>query len=198
MKKINLPKIPILTDTVPNELYDSLLRESYEVFNKENLSFSTELAGHIKKEYYLKENIRVIKNYIHSLSKKLASTMDKIDMGYHGNDFLLKELWVNFQKKHEFNPLHVHGGIFSFVIFIKIPYDLHDEEKLFNAQSLHVSKLEFYYTNILGRIVNFDLNINKSDEKTILFFPSKLNHIVYPFFTNDDYRITISGNVYGK
>ena len=141
MKKINLPNIPILTDTVPNELYDSLLRESYEVFNKENLSFSNELAGHIKKEYYLKENIRVIKNYIHSLSIKLASTMDKLDMGYHGNDFLLEELWVNFQKKHEFNPLHVHGGIFSFVIFIKIPYDLHDEEKLFNAQSLHVSKL---------------------------------------------------------
>ena len=67
MKKINLPNIPILTDTVPNELYDSLLRESHEVFDKENLSFSTELAGHIKKEYFLKENIRVIKNYIHSL-----------------------------------------------------------------------------------------------------------------------------------
>jgi hypothetical protein len=81
---------------------------------------------------------------------------------------------------------------------MKIPYNLNEEEKLFSAQSLHVSKLEFYYTNVLGRIVNFDLNINKSDEKTILFFPSKLNHIVYPFFTKDDYRITISGNVYGK
>ena len=38
----------------------------------------------------------------------------------------------------------------------------------------------------------------KSDEKKIIMFPAGLNHVVYPFYTSDDYRITISGNVHGK
>ena len=29
-------------------------------------------------------------------------------------------------------------------------------------------------------------------------FPAGLNPVVYPFYTSDDYRITISGNVHGK
>ena len=29
----------------------------------------------------------------------------------------------------------------------------------------------------------------------MLFFPSKLNHVVYPFYTSNKNRISISGNV---
>ena len=29
----------------------------------------------------------------------------------------------------------------------------------------------------------------------MLFFPSKLNHVVYPFYKCDEERISISGNV---
>ena len=35
---------------------------------------------------------------------------------------VLKSVWVNFQKKYEFNPLHDHTGIISFVIWIDVPY----------------------------------------------------------------------------
>ena len=29
----------------------------------------------------------------------------------------LHSLWVNYQSKHEFNPVHIHDGLFSFVIW---------------------------------------------------------------------------------
>ena len=37
--------------------------------------------------------------------------------------YYLREMWVNYQKQHEFNPLHYHSGIYSFVVWMKIPTD---------------------------------------------------------------------------
>ena len=34
----------------------------------------------------------------------------------------LHNLWVNYQKKNQYNPIHVHSGVVSFVIFVDIPY----------------------------------------------------------------------------
>ena len=42
------------------------------------------------------------------------------------------------------------------------------------------------------------LFIDKTWEGTIVMFPSWLNHSVYPFYTSDDYRISISGNIVVK
>ena len=81
---------------------------------------------------------------------------------------------------------------------MKIPYELHEEEEIFNANSDHSSRLGFVYSNTLGKICYYNMNICKSDEKKIIMFPAGLNHVVYPFYTSDDYRITISGNVHGK
>ena len=54
----------------------------------------------------------------------------------------------------------------------------------------------FSYTNIFGEISNCDIAVDKKDEGRILFFPSKMVHQVFPFYTSDEYRITVSGNVY--
>ena len=39
------------------------------------------------------------------------------------------------------------------------------------------------------------LQVDKSYEGKIIIFPANLTHGVLPFYTSDDYRITISGNV---
>jgi len=194
-----LPSQPILIDIVPNELYDSLFRESKEVFNNTEELKNKDLAGHIKHEYALKNNVKVLQPYIKTLSSKLANQLSFEDKkGYKENNFVLKDLWVNFQKKHEFNPLHIHRGLFSFVIVMQIPFELNDEINMYKANGNVTSKLQFVFHNSLGRLCTYDMHICKSDQKKIFFFPASLNHIVYPFYTSDNYRITISGNVYGE
>ena len=37
MNLVQLPNIPIISDRVPNEIYDALIKESKEVFNKKLL-----------------------------------------------------------------------------------------------------------------------------------------------------------------
>ena len=54
----------------------------------------------------------------------------KSENGYVNLNFELDKLWVNFQKKHEFNPIHNHFGAFSFACWINIPYNLDDEMDL--------------------------------------------------------------------
>ena len=70
-----LPSQPILIDIVPNELYDSLFRESKEVFNNTEELKNKDLAGHIKHEYALKNNVKVLQPYIKTLSSKLADQL---------------------------------------------------------------------------------------------------------------------------
>ena len=46
------------------------------------------------------------------------------------NNLVLNDWWVNFQKKHEYNPTHGHGGLYSFVVWMKIPTDNKEQSKL--------------------------------------------------------------------
>ena len=112
---------------------------------------------------------------------------------YHMNTW-----WVNYQKKNEFNPVHNHGGIYSFVLWLKIPTTYFEQNKKLislksNAPS--ISNFEFLYTDTLGWIRNFPYEMNPDKEGMLLFFPAHLKHQVYPFYDCDETRISVSGNV---
>ena len=56
-------------------------------------------------------------------------------------------------------------------------------------------KLSFVFTNEAGEVVSYCVNVDKSFEGKMLMFVSKQHHMVYPFYTSDNYRITVSGNL---
>lgn len=112
-------------------------------------------------------------------------------------EVVLDTAWVNFQKKYEFNPIHHHDGIMSFALYIQIPYTI-EEELLFNPQ-IPVERNRagtFYFITVgtLGDIQITNIPTDKSYEGTFLMFPSRMKHCVHPFFSSDDYRISVSGN----
>ena len=82
--------------------------------------------------------------------------------------------------------------------FVKIPYDLEKEEKYFTKSFTNkpmTSKFAFQYINIDGDISTDCLDVDKSFEGKIILFPSKQVHTVFPFYTSNDYRVTVSGNI---
>ena len=165
---------------------------------KEHHEFNSNLAGNIEKEYKLKDDKNVLTPILSKLSNTYYENFD--DKKYVKN---LKwkidgNMWVNFQKKYEYNPLHNHTGILSFVLWVQIPYDLEEELSLPNCKKSNLPKnslFEFICTNYEGKIVSYPIQVDKTYEGTIIVFPSTLNHIVYPFYTSDEYRISISGNL---
>jgi hypothetical protein len=110
---------------------------------------------------------------------------------------VLDTFWVNFQKKYEFNPVHNHDGLYSFVIWINVPYNVEDENK--SSPGIYsnyntAGMFSMLYSDSIGGIKCHDIVIDKSKENNIIIFPSKFYHCVYPFFSSDDYRISVSGN----
>ena len=89
----------------------------------------------------------------------------------------------------------------AWIIFMSIPYDLKEEDKVYpllndKEETPSTSRLSFLRQSptILGGIDHIILNVDKSFEGKIIMFPSHLQHEVFPFYTSDDYRITVSGN----
>jgi hypothetical protein len=57
--------------------------------------------------------------------------------------YVLTSLWVNFMKKHEYNPPHDHADQLSFVIFLDVPKEIKEEAKAFKGQSGGPGSLSF-------------------------------------------------------
>lgn len=159
------------------------------VFVKKEGPANIMLAGNIEHEYSLPDKgFQIIKPILRSRLRK-ETGHGKWDM----------TAWINFQKKHEFNPLHNHSGDYSFVIWIKIPYNIKDELNLPWVKNSNIpcaSVFSLVYLNPLGEINGKPFYLDKQDAGKMVIFPSRMYHMVYPFYTSDDYRISIAGNLF--
>ena len=187
----------VLKGTLPMNTYDSVMSEVKEIQNYGSPNtWNNNLAGAIEREYLLKKSRSSLDPFLLEMSKEY---LKNFGMGVVEN-YNVGEVWVNLQKKNEYNPMHCHDGILSFVIWMKIPYKISDEVQMDNVKNskppYNASCFEFVYTNILGEIGGFQLPVEEGWEGRIVMFPSRLNHQVYPFQTSDGYRISISGNLY--
>jgi hypothetical protein len=157
--------------------------------------YNKELAGNLEKEYSTHKSQEILKPYLISLANEFHKHLEENE---HYPQWDIKDLWINFQKKYEHNPLHNHTGVLSFVLWVQIPYFVKDElshPNCINSNTPSNSLFEFVCTDFMGKIVQNRIEVDKSWEGTIIMFPSSLNHMVHPFYTSDEYRISISGNL---
>ena len=197
-----LPNWGILSGKMPASLFTSVKKEVKEIEKnfKKSQFFGDKLAGNIKREYLLKKNHKGIENFLIAMAKEYDTAfnyMRSVKVGNVDVPMMIDEAWVNFQDKYEFNPAHTHSGIYSFVGFIQIPYSTDDLKKSPGAKSNNpcAGGLSFMYSNMLGGSMDYTFQATKEDEGLFFFFPAKLQHLVYPFYSSNGYRITISANL---
>ena len=187
---------------LPDKVFKDL-RKACDKAKKKNQKVKKNLIGHINEEY----NINEVPVSFNDFLLRVALNTDvivqrtrKLAFASHNKPFYLDRLWVNYQKKYEFNPPHDHAGIYSFVIFMQIPYDLKKEETYFTkmfAENITpmTSKFAFQNINMDGEIATEALHVDKSFEGKMIIFPASQVHTVFPFYTSNKYRITVSGNI---
>lgn len=194
----HFPNYGYIICDVPPDLLNEL---NILVNEKELKKFNMELAGNIKKEFYLPKAIPVFENYLLHLAKLYDDEYNYISSIKHCTNsvpFTLDTMWVNFQKKHEFNPVHNHKGVFSFVIWLQIPFSIEEEENSSPGKESNTNNsgcFQFQYSNSLGGLGVSTLKVDKNWQGKICFFPAGLSHAVYPFYSSDNDRITVSGNI---
>lgn len=191
----------VFSDDDLKPLWDEVKEIEKDFQKYESNKNNKNLAGNLKKEYSLSSSV----SHLNNLIKPLVDYYDMYS-GFNNSiknstldSYKLKGAWVNFQEKHEFNPNHNHGGFMSFVIWLKVPYFISDEMK--NPSSVESNTnipahFQFLYTATTGEIMSYAIPVDKTMENTMMLFPAKMIHTVYPFYTSDEYRISVSGNFY--
>ena len=201
---LKLPEEPVgwIETKLPKSVM-KILQSYIETAKKNPINWNHELAGNISKSLLIEDKDNwFFETILTSLISKFMENYPKYLAGMsvltENAPFYLDKFWVNFQKENEFNPIHDHGGVFSFVIWVKIPTDWREQHALpfnTNSNSPCASDFAFYYTTMLGATERYSYLLEKEMEEGMLFFPAKLNHIVYPFYNCDKDRISISGNI---
>ena len=193
-----------LIDKAPQNVLEELGQQINELqsnFSKGE-KYNNYLIGEIEHEYRIEPQFQT-KQYIKDLTQRFENESQYMSLNCDPISTLkLNDLWVNFQKKHEYNPIHNHSGILSFVIWYKIPFTFENEIKYsYNSDDgskcMH-GKFSFVIPDNFNRqrhILEHHLPIDKSKEGYAVIFPSSLNHTVYPFYSSDEYRITVAGNI---
>ena len=108
-------------------------------------------------------------------------------------EYVLTSLWINHQKRNEFNPPHDHDGKLSFVTYLSIPEKLKKENKEYTGKSCGPGGIQFIYGN--GPRDCVTIYSIFPEENDMFIFPAWLKHWVAPFKSNIT-RISVSGNVH--
>jgi hypothetical protein len=79
------------------------------------------------------------------------------------------------------------------IVIARAKHNTELSEGDFNVNS--TSKLCFLNTDLLGEPMFDSIPVDKSFEGKMLMFSASQYHAVYPFYTSDEERITVSGNL---
>ena len=199
----HLPNIGLTSGMIPPEIYQALNKEIVDIHtnDKDVVRMNTSLAGQITKEYQITKSLPLLNPYLEEMGRAYQKEWNYYPKeNPNDNKLTVESVWVNMQKKLEVNPLHNHDGTLSFVAWLYVPFKLEDERNMENCKNSRTVELsstfQFVYSTALGNIANCPMFVERGWEARIVMFPAKLLHMVYPFQTSDDYRISIAGNLY--
>ena len=189
---------------VPDSLVDFLKTEGDKLTD---LSVREKLAGHLEKEHrypidiqekFIKMTASIFDGYRESHLKYFQ--LDNVIKQY-GHDYgtfkptmVLENLWVNYMRENEYNPLHTHSGDLSFIIYLDVP-DMSVELKNHVANSPPPGWVMFQ-NELMGNEPTWKIIRQSSPPKTghMFIFPAGLHHQVSPYKTPGT-RISVSGNL---
>ena len=170
-------------DTIPEPIFDKLKDACIERRKDNEWDYNDRLVGALNSSSL--KPTEGLEEYLINISANIWSLFSQTspwDQHFKPEYLDLRNLWVNYQQKGQYNPYHCHHGVVSFVIFVDIPYG--NEER-----AHHGSDGGFQIEEHLFRI-------DRKWNGTVLMFPANTNHAVYPYYSTDKERITVAGNLF--
>ena len=209
----------ILKTSIPSYVVDNLNAYCDETLADEqklkDYDYSGQLAGNVKKEFKISGEFLNREENFSNILRKMAERMIAVDV--RGSEQQLNVSYLrsappsttNIDRKYitgcqvltvwcvsqwggDFNPLHIHSGDLSGVLYLKVPEGLEEEYKNEDHHPA-VGDIEF----ITGMPQAFSRNSVKVSPKVgdLYVFPAWLHHTAYPFRTKNQERRSISFNI---
>ena len=189
----NIPFGPYVMFTkIPEDIRIRLLKDG----RKDLASYHKRLAGHLHTQlkynkettkWFYEETSKIWQAYREGWSKWSGHPNEMVELNAH-------DLWVNFMKPGDFNPVHTHGGDYSFVIFLDVPKKLIEEQEAFEGTSSKPGTIMFEFTQQAKPKWAHTGQSFTPRTGDMLIFPALLQHWVVPFKSKCT-RVSVSGNL---
>ena len=184
---IGLTTIPEDLINKINNYIDELIKDE-ERAKKQNVGKI--LAGNVSQEFDLDKEFSSKSGWVEFLATECGHWI-KQATGKNMKNFTLIGSWVVRQFQNEYNPLHYHGGHISGVGYLKVPKNLggtfQEDKKNNNNGEIHlVHGSKQFLSNAIFKI--------KPKVGNFYYFPNYLLHTVYPFYSENEERRSISFN----
>lgn len=191
---------PIFHGRLPMNIINEVQTHIDKVRGDDTRDYGDMLAGRIKQQYDISD---LCSDDVYTVLKQCAiDYMDGVEgmTGFQPNNIgkdnlKVDALWVNIQKEREYNPPHLHDGMFSFVFYTKNDllaqeafnneFDIQKGQQLGGTLELRYGEMQFF------NFSNFSILPEVGD---IVLFPSWVSHHVHQFYKPDAERISVAGN----
>lgn len=163
---------------------------------KTKQSYNRSLAGHLDNQFLYSVEVQ---NWFYKEITPILQAYREGHCKYHGVESLnvelsFDDLWINYMKAGDFNPVHTHNGDYSFVIFLQVPDKLKQEMRDFKGTSAKPGMLMFEYTQQAKPRWATTGTAIAPETGDMYIFPALLQHWVAPFKSKVE-RISVSGNI---
>ena len=206
---------PVYLDKCPDNIISELDALIEQLGGKIEYDASGLLAGRIKKQTSLTENVTstIQENIIYHCNRYFNHVRQAPSSempGYEQLTMQITAIWSNIQEAREYNPPHAHSGDFSFVIYTR--NDLEDMS-LDEIQNNEYDQAHHNNQNATGMLQNqplaglIELQYGEPawfnwtqfrhvpSRGDIIIFPSWMRHTVYAHYEENKVRISVAGNV---
>jgi len=178
------------------KLSDYIIKELLIQGKKTKQSYNRSLAGHLDNQFLYSVEVQ---NWFYKEITPILQAYREGHCKYHGIESLnvelsFDDLWINYMKAGDFNPMHTHGGDYSFVIFLQVPDKLKQEMRDFKGTSAKPGMLMFEYTQQAKPRWATTGTAIAPETGDMYIFPALLQHWVAPFKSKVE-RISVSGNI---
>ena len=177
---------------ITDEFLNLLLKEG-EASRVESQGIQNKLAGIMKEEYSFRD-----KNILTPYMAECIGVYDEARLRWSNKkptqtpQYNIREMWINYMKKNEFNPPHDHSDTLSFVVYLKVPEEIKKEQEEYKGKSSGPGGISFLYGEGTRQAITYQAIMPR--EKDMWIFPAWVKHYVAPF-SSDVTRISVAGNI---
>ena len=173
--------------------FQNLLLKEGEASSVAANDYQHRLAGIIQKEFKFRD-YNILLPYVDEFLKMYTQIFEqwKNQKFKQPPSYLLRSMWINYQRKNEFNPPHDHADDISFVIYLKVPEEIKEEFKAYKGRSAGPGGISFIYGEGNRQAITYQSHFPEVGD--IFIFPAWLKHYVAPFKADVE-RISVSGNI---
>lgn len=196
MQSIQFPNLGYVKHTITDQQIPNLLTWVSQI-DHNTATINHSHVGVIEREYEIEDGLAKdeLSNILGPMVQQYAT-----DMHYtlEPRPIALTTAWCNLQQSGEYFAAHTHNGVFSFALWLTVPFTQADERAWREARGKsgrETASFQFHYTDALGRITPNVLEVDREWERTIVVFPGEMMHSVTPYYSTTDLRIVVSGNI---